>query len=83
MAPNSSILLLDETAPIVWLKVTDGAGYPTLNAYDITPHEDEVVAATKSLEDRIQKLEEIVNELKQSESDAEPSQPVKRVNTAK
>lgn len=23
MAPNSSILLLDETAPIVWLKTTD------------------------------------------------------------
>lgn len=30
MAPNSSALLLDETAPLVWLKTTDGAGYPTL-----------------------------------------------------
>ena len=28
MAPNSEVLLLDETAPIVWLKTTDGAGYP-------------------------------------------------------
>ncbi len=41
MPPNSSILLLDETAPIVWLKMTDGAGYPTLNPYDIAPHQDE------------------------------------------
>ena len=26
MAPNSSILLLDENDPIVWLKVSDGGG---------------------------------------------------------
>jgi hypothetical protein len=41
MAPNSSILLLDETAPIVWLKTTDGAGYPTVTPYDIAPHQNE------------------------------------------
>ena len=35
MAPNSQVLLLDETAPIVWLKTTDGAGYPSLIPYDI------------------------------------------------
>ena len=29
MAPNSSILLMDENDPIVWLKQTDGAGYAT------------------------------------------------------
>lgn len=37
MAPNSSILLLDETAPIVWLKTTDGASYPTITGYKIEP----------------------------------------------
>ena len=42
MLPNSSILLLDETAPIVWLKTTDGAGYPTIKPYDISPHQDEM-----------------------------------------
>ena len=31
MPPNSSVLLLDESAPIVWLKTTDGAGYASLN----------------------------------------------------
>ena len=24
MAPNSSIILLDESAPVIWLKTTDG-----------------------------------------------------------
>ena len=39
MPPNSSVLLLDETAPIVWLKTTDGASYPTITGYNITPIE--------------------------------------------
>lgn len=49
LPPNSSILLLDESAPIVWLKTTDGAGYATVAPYDITPHQDEVPVDTKNL----------------------------------
>ena len=62
MAPNSEALLLDETAPIVWLKTTDGAGYPRLVAYDIVAHEEEKPADYKSLEERIKKLEELLND---------------------
>lgn len=40
MGANSSVLLLDETEPIVWLKQTDGAGYPIITAYDIKLHQD-------------------------------------------
>lgn len=62
MAPNSSVLLLDETAPIVWLKTTDGASYPTLNGYVITPLKDKSMnAGYVELEERIMKLEEAVN----------------------
>lgn len=39
LPPNSSVLLLDETQPVVWLKQTDGGGYPTLTGYNITPIE--------------------------------------------
>ena len=62
MAPNSSILLLDETAPIVWLKTTDGASYPTLNGYVITPLKEKNVSQIGyiELEERITKLEEMV-----------------------
>lgn len=61
LAPNSSILMLDETAPIVWLKVTDGAGYATLSPYNITPYEPEKPIDVHSLEERISKLEEALN----------------------
>lgn len=62
MAPNSSVLLLDESAPIVWLKTTDGAGYATTTPYSITPYQPEKPVDVKSLEERITKLEGIVNE---------------------
>lgn len=39
LPPNSSVVLLDESEPIIWLKVTDGGGYPTLSKYYITPAE--------------------------------------------
>lgn len=78
MAPNSSILLLDETAPIVWLKTTDGAGYATVTAYDIAPHQEEKPVDTKSLQARISRLEEIINE---QQSDARQAQSTRKITT--
>ena len=60
MPPNSQVLLLDETQPLLWLKQTDGAGYPTLNAYDIKPHEEKPVPDYNTLEERIAKIEEVL-----------------------
>ena len=40
MGPNSSILLLDENDPIVWLAKTDGAGYKTVTPFRIAPYEE-------------------------------------------
>ena len=37
MPPNSSIILLDESAPLIWLKMTDGAGYSTITPYRKEP----------------------------------------------
>ena len=61
IAPNSSALLLDETAPIVWLVITDGAGYKTVTPYSITPYQPEPPVDVKSLEERIKRLEEMIN----------------------
>lgn len=64
MPSNSSILLLDETAPIIWLKTTDGAGYPTLTPYKIEPYVEKKIDTNdmfKALEKRILKLEEAMN----------------------
>lgn len=62
LAPNSSILMLDETAPIVWLKQSDGAGYASLTPYSITPYQPEAPVDVHSLEERVAKLEEALNE---------------------
>lgn len=61
MAPNSSALLLDETGSLVWLKTTDGAGFPTVTPYSISPYQPEPVVSDnnyKELLERVQKLEE-------------------------
>ena len=61
LPPNSSVLLLDESQPIVWLKMTDGAGYPTITPYAITPYQAEPKPDFSSLEMRIKKLEDMIN----------------------
>ena len=62
LGADSSVLVLDNTAPIVWLVKTDGAGYKTSIPYDIKPHEEEKpIDHYKALEERIAKLEETVN----------------------
>ena len=58
---NSSAILLDESGTMVWLCTTDGAGYKTVTAYDITPHQNTPAPDYGILENRIKRLEEIVN----------------------
>ena len=41
MSPNSSVLIADTTAPIVWKCVSDGLGNVTAEAFDITHHKTE------------------------------------------
>ena len=58
---NSSALLLDDSGLMVWLVTSDGAGYRTVTPYDITPHQSQPAPDFGSLENRIKRLEEIVN----------------------
>lgn len=60
MPPNSSVILLDASNPIVYIKKTDGAGSPSIISYKLMPIQNE--SNTSELEKRVQKLEEIVNE---------------------
>ena len=62
MGANCSALLLDEGGTMVWLCVTDGAGYKTISPYDITPHQDAPVPDFGSLESRIARLEALMND---------------------
>lgn len=70
MGPNSKVLLLDETAPIVWFVQTDGAGYKTVTPYDIAPHQLTPPVNLNDLESRIAKLEERLDATIKSNSSA-------------
>ena len=61
MAPNSNALLMDESAPLVWLVQTDGAGYKTVTPYTITPYQAQSEPDYNSLDARIKRLEEMLD----------------------
>ncbi len=61
MAPNSSILLMDENDPIVWMKQTDGAGYATVTPYTVSPYQAAPPVDVSSLEERVKRLEDTIN----------------------
>lgn len=76
MAPNSSILLMDENDPIVWLKQTDGAGYATVTPYTVTPYQTAAPVDVNGLEARVKRLEEMLNG-KPDDADAKPQRRAK------
>ena len=59
MAPNSSALVMDTTAPLVWLCTSDSLGNVTTQAYDITPHREAQNAS--DIESRLSAVEKNVN----------------------
>lgn len=61
MGPNSSAWIMDENEKISWRIMTDGAGYKTILPYDVTPHEDVPAPDLNTLENRIKRLEELIN----------------------
>ena len=62
LAPNSSVLLMDTTAPMVWMCVSDGVGKVSATAYDIKVHEEKPPVDVESIEQRISKVEKIISE---------------------
>lgn len=84
MSPNSSILIMDKSQPIVWLCVSDGLGKVTASAYDITPHQDIPPVDVNALEQRISALETMLTaltEVNNDESDASSTNGEKSANT--
>lgn len=71
LGPNSSALMLDNTAPILWVARSDSGGYKTLTPFDIVEHnEQKQEDVLKSLEDRVKRLEERLNNGKSNTQDA-------------
>lgn len=64
MSPNSSVLIADTTAPVVWRCISDGLGNVTAEPFDISPHKTEEQIERENLNttlieinDRLKKLE--------------------------
>lgn len=60
--PNSSVMMLDINQPILYVKISDGAGYCNITTYSISPLEQEAgkpTINTDELEKRIARLEEL------------------------
>lgn len=66
MAPRSSILLLDMTAPLVWLVQTDDAGFKTKTPYKIEPYVQESVPDQKSIDDRFSSIDQRLTALEEA-----------------
>lgn len=63
LAPNSSVLVMDTSAPMVWLCVSDGVGKVTATPYDITEHKEKPLVDTASLEQRVTAVENFISKL--------------------
>lgn len=63
---NSSALLLDESGTMVWLVTSDGAGYKTVSAYDIVPHQNAPAPDYGNIENRLQTVEKKIEEMMNS-----------------
>lgn len=61
MSPNSSVLIMDTTAPIVWLCTSDGLGNVTPIPYDIAPHKDKSEPDVSDFEKRLSDVENRVS----------------------
>lgn len=74
MAPNSSVILLDASSPMVYIKRTDGAGSPSIAAYNLVQRQAD--ESTSELEKRVRKLEEFYESYtsKSSEQSRESAQ---------
>ena len=63
LAPNSSALAIDTTAPMVWLFVTDAAGAMTRTAYDISLHQEPQPVDVNALMVKMQEMEDKISKL--------------------
>ena len=73
MPPNSDVILLDDSEPYAYLVVTDGAAYPSVDRFKVTP--DPVAETSQAevdrLNDEIEHLKKTIAQMKE-ELHAEP-----------
>ena len=79
MAPNSSVLIMDTTAPIVWLCTSDGLGNVSSTPYDISLHKEAPQPDVSSIESRLANVERILEAMTNDKSNARSTKPKQTV----
>lgn len=82
LAPNSSILVLDTSAPIVWMCVSDGIGKVTATPYDISIHKDVPKPDISSIEKRLSAIENTLAEMENRHEKSYDAKPKSKQNYA-
>ena len=73
LAPNSSLLAMDTSAPIVWLCMSDGIGKVTATPYDIVLHKETPPPDIKSFEERLSNIENTLAEMERRNDKSDTS----------
>lgn len=73
LAPNSSILVMDTSAPIVWMCVSDGVGKVTSTPYDIVVHEEKTPIDISDVEKRLKNVEKFISQLMEGVKNDKPN----------
>ena len=66
MPPNSSVLVADQTAPIIWKCVSDSLGNVSATAYDVTPHKGEEEIREETLNKCLMEINERLSRLEKA-----------------
>ena len=83
LAPNSSLLALDTTAPIVWLCISDGIGNVTSTPYDIVEHKQTPKVDMETIEARISRIEQSLDEMRQYNDKSNVAKPNQKQSNSK
>ena len=70
LPPNSSVFVMDTTAPMIWLCVSDSLGNVSSTPYDIKEHIEPNVVTKQGVEERLTALEEMLGKLMEGKNES-------------
>ena len=65
MGPDSSVLALDLNDPILWVIVSDSAGYKTATPWDLSKHVEDLPVKASDLNTQLEKLTARMDDLEE------------------
>ena len=69
LPPNSSLLAMDTSAPMVWMCVSDGVGRVTATPYDVSVHKEEEKKEAEETAKKLETIEKKISEIEEKIND--------------